>query len=300
MPKLQIVAGVAIASAIGVSLVVFRPQAKSQVTVTVNNFNGGVISGARVQLGAQVGTTNSSGKVVLSVVYGTRTLSASASGFTTKSQSATINQSVQSLSITLSPVGSLTTTIALTVIDSVTHAAISGALYTINGNSVQTNSSGKASIMVPYGTYTTSTVKVGYNSLPGSVICSQPNQSVNQSLVPISSGGITVTLTSTPPVNFLTIQTATVKNNGVPVVNQPVTYKECQQPGCTTTSGSGYHTSNTDSNGQVIVHNTLPSSLGAHLYRDWIETTIGGVLYRSLICQLNTTASGGGTVVCGL
>jgi hypothetical protein len=189
------------------------------------------------------------------------------------------------------------TQVTVTVTDSSTKLPISGATYTVGGIGHQTNGNGQVVFSIKHGTYSTSTVKIGYISVNGTLVATQSKQSVPVALAPMGGGGggIKVTFSSTTPVNFLTVQTATVTNNGAPVVGAPLTYFECQTPGCTSTSGSGYHNATTNSNGQVIYNNHLPTGR-IHIYRDWATVAIAGKKYSSAVCEVDiTNAQGGGT-----
>ena len=111
---------------------------------------------------------------------------------------------------------------------------------------------------------------------------------------------ITVTFTATTPDDFLTVQTATFMSDGEPIEGVAGTYYECQTAGCTKTSGGGYHTGTTNTSGQIVYDNHLPTDRGAgSIYRDWCVFTYEGVEYTTNICEVDITDStGGGTSTC--
>jgi len=147
------------------------PQASGTVTGTVTDSStGNLILGASVSADSgQDGTTDVNGGYTLSnVPTGTRTITASATGFVTQQDTATVTAegtSTVDIALDPEPVGGGTGTIKGTVTDASTGAKIGGVLMTADtGESATTNRGGKYTIRnVPEGERTVTASKDGYD-----------------------------------------------------------------------------------------------------------------------------------------
>lgn len=146
------------------------------ITVYVKNAStGAAISGASVSGGGVSGSTNTSGYVPFTgLSFGSYTFSASKSGYSSGTGSASISTSATTNSVTiyltkLPTSGSIT----VTVRDKDTNAVLSGATVSGGGYSGTTGSSGTVSFStMPFTTYTFTASKSGYDSNTGSATIS--------------------------------------------------------------------------------------------------------------------------------
>jgi uncharacterized membrane protein len=136
-------------------------------TVT-NATSGAAISGATVTVGPFTRTTDASGAYSMGLFPGTYTVTASATGYNTDSASVTLisfGKVTQDFALTPATYG----TIAGTVTNATSGAAISGATVTAGGITTTTDDSGTYSIIIAPGTYTVEASATGYNTDSASV-----------------------------------------------------------------------------------------------------------------------------------
>lgn len=166
------------ASSTSKSVTIYLTPTPSSGTITVyvkDASTGAAISGASVSGGGYSGSTNNSGYVSFSSIpFGSYTFSASKSGYSSGSGSASISASATTNSVTIYLTRLPTSgTITVTVRDKDTNAVLSGAAVSGGGYSGTTNSSGTVSFSsVPFGTYTFTASKSGYDSNTGSATIS--------------------------------------------------------------------------------------------------------------------------------
>ncbi len=146
------------------------------ITVYVKDITTGAnISSASVSGGGYSGTTNASGyKTFNSVPLGSYTFTASKSGYYSNTGTATINTTKTSTSVTIYLTPQPTSgTITVTVRDKDSNAVISGAAVSGGGYSRTTNTNGIANFAdIPFGSYTFTASKSGYDPSSGSATIS--------------------------------------------------------------------------------------------------------------------------------
>jgi hypothetical protein len=185
------------------------------ITGTVTSAaNAAPIAGATVSYSGGSTTTNASGQYTLAnVPSGAYTVTASATGYVSQSQSVTVGPgatATQNFALT-PPNGAITGTLT----DGGTGSAISGATVSYSGGSATTNASGQYTLAnVAPGTYTVTAAAAAYTSQSRSVtVAAGATVTANFSLwrAPLFSDGFeSGTMTAWSSSTGLTVQSATV------------------------------------------------------------------------------------------
>jgi phosphatidylinositol-3-phosphatase len=153
-----------------------------------NSSTGAALAGATVSYSGGSTTTDSSGNYTLSnVPAGTVSVTASLTGFTSKTSSVTVTSGATStLNFSLAPSGSSPGTISGRVTNSSTGATLSGATVSYSGGSTTTDSSGNYTLSnVPAGTVSVTASLAGFTSQTSSVtVTSGATSTLNFSLTP--------------------------------------------------------------------------------------------------------------------
>jgi hypothetical protein len=209
------------------------------ISGTVTNSSGTAISGASVGYGSATTTTSSTGAYTLSnVIAGTIQLAASASGFTTQTQSVLVTAGANATANFTLAVPPSPGTVSGQVTNSSGGAAISGATVSWSGGSTTTGSA---------GAYTLSNVTAGTVQL---AVSATGFASQSQSVVLASGGTATqnFVLTAVPANGTITGEVTNI-SNGIALSGATVSWSG----GSTTTSSSGIYTlSNVTAGTQTI------------------------------------------------
>ncbi len=172
------------------------------ITGTVTDVStGAAIAGATVTAGGITATTSAAGAYTISIAPSTYTVTASVPGFTASTVSVTvISGQTVSQNFALAPIIVIVNgTIAGTVTDATTGAAIAGAAVTAGSMTATTDAAGGYSISIAPGTYTVTAGAAGHvaQSVAGVVVTSGATTVQNFALnpVPVANGTITGTVT---------------------------------------------------------------------------------------------------------
>lgn len=143
------------------------------LTITVNDGTD-IIEGAQVDINSEILTTNSNGKVYISLVNGDYPFTVNYAGYDEYSGSVTISNSNKNITVSLDE-SSYTATFSVT--DGT--IPLQNAQININSQTLQTDAAGVANISLLDGTYPYTVSKAGYNSESGNIVVSGANLTEN-------------------------------------------------------------------------------------------------------------------------